>query len=144
MTDLLSDEEMDRWVSWKRATDGVLACVGAAITDATGLSVPDFSVLTRLVEEGGGSLRQQRLTDDLGWERSRLSRHLARMEKRGLVARDGGAAERRITATTEGQRLVVKARIAHAAAVRDGVLSVVPSSTADEFWTIVGTLGANR
>ncbi|WP_144715180.1 MarR family winged helix-turn-helix transcriptional regulator [Curtobacterium pusillum] len=138
MDERLDDDELRRWQAWKRATDSVWDQVARAVTLATGLSGPDFSVLTRLVEEGDGSLRQQRLSDDLRWERSRLSRHLARMEQRGLVERSGDTATRLVTATPEGRALVGPARAAHAAAVRAALLT----RTNDDptFWRTVEQL----
>jgi DNA-binding MarR family transcriptional regulator len=98
-------------------------------------------VLTRLVETSDGTLRQQELSDDLGWERSRLSRQLARMEARGLVLRGGDTTARRITATDEGRRLAGIARTAHAAAVRRALIDRVPDGSAGAFWDGVDALG---
>ncbi|WKL04994.1 MarR family transcriptional regulator [Paenibacillus amylolyticus] len=57
------------------------------MSDHSGLSEGDFGVLDRLVLFGDGSLRQQELADSMAWDKSRLSHHLKRMEKRGLVMR---------------------------------------------------------
>ncbi|MFJ6651885.1 MarR family winged helix-turn-helix transcriptional regulator [Microbacterium sp. NPDC091313] len=141
MDERLNDIEMQRWVAWKRASEAVSAAVVAAITAATGLSSADFSVLTRVVELGRGSIRQQALSDDLGWERSRLSRQLTRMQERGLVRRDGDSTVRRITATTRGRQLTAVARDAHAHAVRRALLDVAGSDAA--FWRGIDGLGAN-
>jgi DNA-binding MarR family transcriptional regulator len=142
VADLLTEDEMERWTAWKRASDAVWQQVLTDITRATGLSSADFSVLTRVDEADGGHLRQQRLADDLGWERSRLSRHLDRMEGRGLVRRQGTHAERLIDATPEGHRLARLARLAHAAAVRTHLLRAVPTVAGDTFWSAVHELGA--
>ena len=137
----LSAAELARWTAWKRATDAVMRAVAADVDAATGLSSADFSVLTRLVEEGGGTLRQQELSDELGWERSRLSRQLGRMATRGLVVRGGDTTERRITATEAGRRLADRARTVHAAAVRRALLDRVPPQHATAFWEGVDALG---
>ena len=79
--------EMARWTTWKRACDVVMHEVEREIGMVAGLSGADFAVLSRVVEVGEGSLRQQQLARLLGWERSRLSRQLSRMEERGLVVR---------------------------------------------------------
>lgn len=141
MTARLSDLEAARWGAWKAATDGVWGVVVARISAATGLSGPDFSVLTRVVESPEGDLRQQRLSDDLGWERSRLSRQVARMEARGLLERTGTIAARRIIATEAGRSLVRQARIVHAEAVRDCLLDAVPDGDAAAFWEAIVTIG---
>jgi DNA-binding MarR family transcriptional regulator len=142
MGDLLNDEEMARWSAWKRATESVWHAVGADIAADTGLSTSDFAVLTRVIEVDHGTVRQQRLADDLGWDRSRLSRHLARMEDRGLITRTPGTGERLITATTEGEQLATAARIAHARAVRAHLLDAIPPAAAGAFWHVVAGLSA--
>ncbi|MEX8033819.1 MarR family winged helix-turn-helix transcriptional regulator [Microbacterium sp. 20-116] len=139
MASRLDDDEMRRWIAWKRATENVSASVASAIADATGLSSADFSVLTRVIEEGQGSIRQQRLSDELGWERSRLSRHLARMHDRGLVERGGDSSERRITATAHGRELTAVARAAHASAVRRALLDMTAHGA--PFWPTIEKLG---
>src|SRR5271155_3995529 len=102
---------MTLWTSWKRASEGVRARVAADVLAATGLSDPDFGVLTRVVEIGDGSLRQSELAQSLGWHRSRLSHHLSRMEQRGLITRQAlaeGGVEIRVTDT--GRAGVAEAR----------------------------------
>src|SRR5437879_8037893 len=53
-----------------------------------GLSGADYKVLVPLSETPGGVLRARELGTEIGWDRSRLSHHITRMEKRGLVARE--------------------------------------------------------
>ncbi|MGT2427413.1 MarR family winged helix-turn-helix transcriptional regulator [Amnibacterium kyonggiense] len=141
MTDALTEEEMRRWVAWKRAADSVWDAVVAAIGAATGLSAPDFSVLTRVAEEGGGSLRQQRLADELGWERSRLSRQLERMEQRGLISRSGSRTEWLVELTPDGAAAARHARAAHADAVRATLLRAAPEDAA-AFWRTIEQLSS--
>jgi DNA-binding MarR family transcriptional regulator len=114
----LTDDELALWHAWKRASELVRTRVAADITEATGLSDPDFGVLTRVVEIGGGRLRQNALAESMGFHRSRLSHHLSRMEERGLITRhqaDGGV---EVVATPVGRAAVKQARPVHAAAVR--------------------------
>lgn len=118
MTEPLDAEEQRLWHAWKRATEHVRQRVGDDIKDATGLSDPDFGILTRLVELGSGELRQNDLAASMGWHRSRLSHQLTRMEERGLLHRqsvDGGVL---VQITDEGAALVRVARPVHAAAIR--------------------------
>ena len=59
--------------------------------------------------------------DDLQWEQSRLSHHLARMERRGLVAREDCTTDRRgafVVLTEAGRESIEKAAPAHVATVR--------------------------
>lgn len=138
MTPPLDEAETARWAAWKRANDAVNAAVATAIADASGLSVADFSVLSRVVEHGGGRMAQQELGDMLGWQRARLSRHLGRMAERGLVDRDTDADRRRRVVVTEpGLRSLRAARPAHADAVRRALLAPTSSPGGDEFWATV-------
>jgi len=136
----LSKSEMANWAAWKRATESVMHDVAQEISDATGLSAADFSVLTRLVEEGDGAMRQQRLADQLGWERSHLSRQLTRMEARSLLSRTGTGPERWIRATEAGINVVIDARGAHARAVRSHLLESVPVKDRAAFWDTVAAI----
>ncbi|MEZ5093613.1 MarR family winged helix-turn-helix transcriptional regulator [Nocardioides sp.] len=54
---------------------------------ANGLSYPEYVVLAALTEHDPPRLGMSALREVLGWERSRLSHQLTRMERRGLVAR---------------------------------------------------------
>lgn len=117
-TDALTDEEQQLWHAWKIASERVREHVVRDIRSATGLSDPDFGILTRLVDLGSGRLRQNELAASMDWHRSRLSHQLTRMEQRGLVRRtdaDGGVL---VAVTDEGRRLADAARPVHAAAVR--------------------------
>src|ERR1700733_15961659 len=98
----LTRNEAALWSKWKRASEAVRARIVEEITADTGLSDPDFGVLTRVVEEGDGVLRQNQLAQSMGYHRSRLSHHLARMEERGLVTREPASGGVDVVATASG------------------------------------------
>ncbi|WP_178022163.1 MarR family transcriptional regulator [uncultured Paenibacillus sp.] len=83
----LTEEEMRIWNLWKSSFKRIFGRVIKDLTEETGLSEGDYGVLDRLDLLGEGSLRQQELADSMDWDKSRLSHHLTRMEKRGLVER---------------------------------------------------------
>ncbi|MBP2334895.1 MarR family winged helix-turn-helix transcriptional regulator [Saccharothrix coeruleofusca] len=56
------------------------------MTAQTGVSEPELTVIVK-VDEAGGTLRQNAIAARLGWDRTRLSHLLTRMEARGYVAR---------------------------------------------------------
>lgn len=123
----LSDDDRALWEAWKRATDGVRARINADVAGETGLSEIDVSVLTLILDEAGGAMRQHELASRMGWHRSRLSHHLTRMQERGLVTRtptSPGGVELRTT--TMGRAALHKARPVHAAAVRRHLVDGVP------------------
>jgi DNA-binding MarR family transcriptional regulator len=124
----LTEEETALWTQWKRASELVRARIVEEITAETGLSDPDFGVLTRVVEDGGGTMRQNQLATSMGYHRSRLSHHLTRMEERGLVTRRQSGDGVEVVVTDVGRQLAAKARPVHAAAVRRNLLNPLSRS----------------
>lgn len=104
------------WSAWEAASIA-LSQVSADVTAATGLSEPDFAVLTRL-QDADGTLRQSALGAATGWHRSRLSHHLRRMADRGLVVREEVPGGVEVRLTTMGRAATLRARPVHADAVR--------------------------
>ena len=135
----LTAEEQALWDAWQAASTA-LSQVNAEVTEATGLSEPDFVVLTRLQDADGGVLRQSELCAGTGWHRSRLSHHLRRMAERGLVARAEvpGGAEVRLT--TMGRAATVRARPVHADAVRRHLVQALPARDRRRLETLLRSL----
>ncbi|MBO2942609.1 ArsR family transcriptional regulator [Paenibacillus sp. F411] len=86
-TNKIIEDEMKIWNMWKGSFKRIFGRVVKELSEHTGLSEGDFGILDRLVQFGDGKLRQQELADSMNWDKSRLSHHLSRMEKRGLVIR---------------------------------------------------------
>ena len=87
----------------------------------SGLSYPDYVVLVALTDAGDGTRRVFELARDLGWEKSRLSHHLTRMEERGLVKKKPCATDRRgahVVVTKRGRKEIELAAPGHVSAVR--------------------------
>ena len=59
----------------------------ADILEHSPLTEPEFTVLA-YIDEAGGSIRQNALATAAGWDRTRLSHLLSRMEARGYLARE--------------------------------------------------------
>ena len=53
-----------------------------------GLSESDFEILVNLSESETGRMRAFELAEATQWEKSRMSHHLTRMEKRGLIRKE--------------------------------------------------------
>ncbi|WP_211329488.1 MarR family winged helix-turn-helix transcriptional regulator [Thermobifida halotolerans] len=90
---------------WKRAYETVRAAVIADMTVASGLSEPELSVLVCL-HDAGGVLRQAAIAAALGWDRTRLSHLLTRMEQRDYVVRDKVANGVEVALRPEGRRTI--------------------------------------
>lgn len=98
-------EATELWLLWKRAHETVRAAVVADMTTASGLSEAELSVLVCLYE-AGGVLRQNAIATVLGWDRTRLSHQLTRMEKRDYVTRDKVANGVEVALRPEGRRTI--------------------------------------
>jgi DNA-binding MarR family transcriptional regulator len=87
----------------------------------SGLSYPDYVVLVALTDRPDGRMRLFELAAALGWEKSRLSHHVARMTGRGLVEKESCDADRRgayVKVTTRGRKDLEAAAPGHVDAVR--------------------------
>jgi DNA-binding MarR family transcriptional regulator len=87
----------------------------------SGLSYPDYLVLVALTDHPVGSLRLSELGRVLGWEKSRLSHHVARMADRGLVVKEQCDSDRRgtfVAVTKKGRTEIESAALGHVRAVR--------------------------
>ncbi|MFS0726096.1 MarR family winged helix-turn-helix transcriptional regulator [Paenibacillus sp. 1P07SE] len=121
----LNPEEMRLWHMWKGTFKRVFGRVAKELSEQTGLSEADFGVLDRLVQFGEGKLRQQELADSMEWDKSRLSHHLTRMEKRGLVLRKPSAKDRGVDVfiTAAGQSALDEALPVVSRAIRTHFLN---------------------
>jgi len=140
VSELLTDDETRLWHAWKQAAEAVRANVAARLDTATGLSDPDFGILTRLEDLGGGSLRQNELAVSMGWHRSRLSHQLTRMEQRGLLTRSNVPGGVLVTTTAQGRKAIAEARPVHARAVRELLISQVPREQAPSLIAVLEAL----
>ena len=87
----------------------------------SGLSYPDYLVLVALTDRPDGRMRLFELAGVLGWEKSRLSHHVARMADRGLVTKEKCDSDRRgayVVVTERGRKEIEAAAPGHVAAVR--------------------------
>lgn len=91
----------------------------------SGLSLADFDVLVQLTDRPEARARVLELADALQWEKSRLSHHLSRMQRRGLVAREECPDDGRgafIVLTDEGRHAIDAAAPRHVSTVREVML----------------------
>src|SRR6202035_3848015 len=120
----LSPHELRVWHAFMLMGEDVLGRVGRDIAQATGLSGPEFGVLSRLAALGKGEMRQQALARVMTWDKSRLSHQLTRMQQRGLVERryaNGNTVF--VVLTRLGREKLEAARPIHAESVRRNLLS---------------------
>ena len=87
------------WSVWRAFTTMHRMLEASVETRLNGASVsgPDFEVLSALLEAQDQALRAGELAASIGWEKSRLSHQLRRMESRRLIARRECTADMRGT-----------------------------------------------
>ncbi|MEV4348580.1 MarR family transcriptional regulator [Actinoplanes sp. NPDC049596] len=115
-------EQLTAWRDFFETTEVLRSRIGTRLHDETGLSPGDYSVLLALTEADGGRLRSSELAAEIGWERSRLSHHLGRMERRGLIRREECVTDNRgahVIVTTAGKTAFDAATIPHLKAIRE-------------------------
>jgi DNA-binding MarR family transcriptional regulator len=117
----LDDRQQHLWRSYLRMNHDLYARLEDLLAAEGGLSGADYAVLVPLSEEPAGRLRARELGNEIGWDRSRLSHHLARMEKRGMIVREECEEDARgmmVRLTPAGRRAIEDAAPAHADAVQ--------------------------
>jgi DNA-binding MarR family transcriptional regulator len=113
--------ELAIWRALLDTTTELRRILGAQLLQETSLSPADYQVLLALSEADGRRLRSSELATAIDWERSRLSHHLARMERRALIRRDDCATDSRgaeISLTDDGARMFRGATAPHTSAIK--------------------------
>ena len=124
MTRWLDDHEQQVWRSFLSASSRLDAHLARRMQADGQISMADFGVLVPLSEAPDGRLRAFALGRALQWEKSRLSHHLTRMERRGLVGREDCGTDRRgafVVITEAGRAALDLAARPHVEAVRAAV-----------------------
>jgi DNA-binding MarR family transcriptional regulator len=122
----LDPDEQAAWRSYlqmRRTLHGYLA---RQLQAEFGLSDSDFEILVNLSESPTGRMRAYELGQLTQWEKSRMSRHLSRMESRGLVRREANDARYPDIVLTDAGRAAIKASApANAARIRELFIDVL-------------------
>jgi DNA-binding MarR family transcriptional regulator len=124
----LDEDEQRAWRAYVRMQAKLSGFLERDIQANTSLSMPDFVVLVALTDTCRGGVRAFSLAETLQWEKSRLSHHLARMEKRGLITRAGCTEDGRgqqIAVTPAGRAAIEAAAPHHVDTVRRVVFDVL-------------------
>ena len=114
--------QLRAWRSFIETSERVTGVIATRMQEQSGMSTGDYTVLLALSEAPGTRMRSSALADHIGWERSRLSHHLGRMEKRGSVRRESAAADSRgaeVCLTESGARSFRAASAPHLHTVHD-------------------------
>ena len=123
MTDVkwLDETESRAWRGYLRMHDLLTAEMARQLDRDAGMSLADYEVLVALSEAPDHRVRNNELAAQLLWEKSRVSHHITRMERRGLVTRESCPSDARgsfVVATADGMAAIRGAAPCHVAAVR--------------------------
>lgn len=117
----LDDAEARAWLGYRRMRALLDLQITRDLARDCGLSDADYDVLSSVSESSEHELRLGDLAAHMLWSKSRLSHHVARMEQRGLVARQDCPSDGRgaiLTLTEAGWRAIGAAAPAHVESVR--------------------------
>jgi DNA-binding MarR family transcriptional regulator len=124
----LSPSEARAWRALQTFGAPLAAALNRQLLADSAMSTADYQVLVVLSETEGGQLRAGELGRATGWEKSRLSHHIKRMQARQLVERLDCSTDGRgllVSITAEGRRAIEEAAPGHVRTVRDYVIDVL-------------------
>lgn len=135
----LDEHEQHVWRGYLTMNAQLAARLHRDMQADSGLSLSDFEVLVQLTDQDEPRRRVGELAEALQWEKSRLSHHLGRMQRRGLIGRedctnDGRGAH--VVITEHGRIMIERAAPAHVEAVRDLVFDQLTGAQVDSLATI--------
>src|SRR6266704_4528525 len=96
----LDGDQQRAWLASHRLQLRLAYEMNRPLLAESGMSLPDYDVLTGLSVAEGGRMQITVLAAQIGWERSRVSHHVRRMSARGLVTCGLSAKDRRVTEVT--------------------------------------------
>ena len=139
----LTEAEQCAWRRFLLAHGRLATALGRQLQGQADLSLADFEVLVALSESQDGRLRPSALGRAVEWEKSRLSHHVARMERRGLVRREECPTDGRgafVVLTDAGRAAIEAAAPGHADLVRRLVFDGLDDHQVAELSDICGRI----
>ncbi|GAA3469213.1 MarR family transcriptional regulator [Nonomuraea roseola] len=130
----LDDRQFRAWLGYRRMRLLLDAQISRDLHRDSGLSDADYDVLSALTAREDRRWRLQELADRMLWSKSRLSRHIGRMEERGLVSREECATDGRgavIVLSEGGWRAIQEAAPLHVESVRRHLIDLLTDEQLD-------------
>lgn len=96
------------WRAFHKIGTSLLPHLGRQITNHSGISGAEYVVLVALSELTTPNVNLNRLAQGLGWEISRMSHQISRMEEAGLVKKSRNTDDSRcfdVSITAEGRKI---------------------------------------
>ncbi|OLR94383.1 MarR family transcriptional regulator [Actinokineospora bangkokensis] len=143
---LPTKDQLRVWRDYIETAEALRSLLGSRLQGESGISSADYQVLLALSEAEGRNLRSSALAELIGWERSRLSHHLGRMEKRGLLQRTPCADDSRgaeIALTNQGAAAFRASSVPHLRAVRETFVDAFDARQLDQLDALTTALRAH-
>lgn len=118
----LDEAESRAWRGYQEMQMRLAAELARRLAARSAMSAQDYAVLVMLTDRPDGRARLHELADGLGWEKSRVSHHINRMVKRGLVTKEPCPDDARgayVVITIPGRDEIVAAAPGHLEDVRE-------------------------
>ncbi|MGJ6961011.1 MarR family winged helix-turn-helix transcriptional regulator [Streptosporangium sp. G11] len=138
----LTSKELSVWRSLMDTTTELRRLLTAQLQEVD-VSPGDYAVMLALSEAEGRSLRSSELADTIDWQRSRLSHHLGRMGRRGLIRREECLTDNRgaiIAITEEGMASFRRASAPHLRAVKHYFADALSEQQLDELGGVLASV----
>ncbi|WP_374007451.1 MarR family winged helix-turn-helix transcriptional regulator [Leifsonia sp. LS-T14] len=140
--DRLTDRELAVWRSLLDTTAELRRLLAADLQQVE-LSPGDYAVLLALTEAADRTLRSSEIADAIDWERSRVSHHLGRMERRGLIQRTDCPGDNRgalVVLTDDGYQAIRRASGPHLRAVKRLFADALDPAQIDDLAGVLASL----
>lgn len=139
VTRWLEPEQQRAWRAYVRMQGELNAHLSRQMSVDSDISMADFAVLVQLTDTRDERVRVLELARSLHWEKSRISHHVARMEKRGLVRRENCSSDGRgsfVVLTDQGRSAIEEAAPAHAETVHKLVFDLLTEAEVEALGSI--------
>jgi DNA-binding MarR family transcriptional regulator len=134
----LNAREARAWRAFQHAHHQVGVHLNRGLQESN-LSGADYEILALLSSHDGDRMSAQELSCALGWEKSRLSHQMRRMQKEGLISREPNPADARSTMVCllpAGRATIEKAAPGHVADVRRNFIDLLTPAELDMLATL--------
>jgi DNA-binding MarR family transcriptional regulator len=104
----MKDLDSQAWRAFHKIGTSLLPHLGRQITNHSGISGAEYVVLVALYELPAPAVNLNRLATGLGWEISRMSHQVSRMEEAGLVKKTKNLTDSRcfdVSITAKGRKI---------------------------------------
>ncbi|MDW5597057.1 MarR family transcriptional regulator [Conexibacter stalactiti] len=139
-------DELRVWREYIETAELLRTHVAASLQRECGLSTGDYVVLLALSEADGHRMRSSELASHIGWDRSRLSHHVGRMERRDLIRREECATDNRgaeIVLTRTGADAFDRSTVPHLREIRTAFVDALTAEQLAAAGDVARTLRAH-